>query len=144
MATKSVNIDIIAKDKTKMAMDKAMGNVDKLKTSVFNLKNALVGLGAGLVVKSFVDVGKQVESLQIRLKFLFGSVEEGAKAFDVMAKFASRVPFSLDQIQQGAGVLAVVSKDANELSKVLEITGNVASVPGLDFRKTAEQIQRSL
>ena len=144
MATKSVNIDIIAKDKTKMAMDKAMGNVDKLKTSVFNLKNALVGLGAGLVVKSFVDVGKQVESLQIRLKFLFGSVEEGAKAFDVMAKFASRVPFSLDQIQQGAGVLAVVSKDANELSKVLEITGNVASVTGLDFRTTAEQIQRSL
>jgi len=144
VATKSVNIDIIAKDKTKMAMDKAMGNVDKLKTSVFNLKNALVGLGAGLVVKSFVDVGKQVESLQIRLKFLFGSVEEGAKAFDVMAKFASRVPFSLDQIQQGAGVLAVVSKDANELSKVLEITGNVASVTGLDFRTTAEQIQRSL
>ena len=144
MATKSVNIDIIAKDKTKMAMDKAMGNVDKLKTSVFNLKNALVGLGAGLVVKSFIDVGKQVESLQIRLKFLFGSVEEGAKAFDVMAKFASRVPFSLDQIQQGAGVLAVVSKDANELSKVLEITGNVASVTGLDFRTTAEQIQRSL
>ena len=144
MATKSVNIDIIAKDKTKVAMDKAMGNVDKLKTSVFNLKNALVGLGAGLVVKSFVDVGKQVESLQIRLKFLFGSVEEGAKAFDVMAKFASRVPFSLDQIQQGAGVLAVVSKDANELSKVLEITGNVASVTGLDFRTTAEQIQRSL
>ena len=144
MATKSVNIDIIAKDKTKMAMDKAMGNVDKLKTSVFNLKNALVGLGAGLVVKSFIDVGKQVESLQIRLKFLFGSVEEGAKAFDVMSKFASRVPFSLEQIQQGAGVLAVVSKDANELSKVLEITGNVASVTGLDFRTTAEQIQRSL
>ena len=144
MATKSVNIDIIAKDKTKMAMDKAMNNVDKVKTSVLNLKNAFIGLGAGLVVKSFIDVGKQVESLQIRLKFLFGSVEEGAKAFDVMSKFASRVPFSLEQIQQGAGVLAVVSKDADELSKVLEITGNVASVTGLDFRTTAEQIQRSL
>ena len=89
MATKSVNIALIAKDKTKMAMDKAMGNVDKLKTSVFNLKNALVGLGAGLVVKSFVDVGKQVESLQIRLKFLFVSVEECSKAIDVMAYFAS-------------------------------------------------------
>ena len=59
---------------------------------------------------------------------------------DVMSKFASKVPFSLEQ-QQGAGVLAVVSKDVNELSKVLEITGNVASVTGLDFRTTAEQIQ---
>ena len=61
-----------------------------------------------------------------------------------MSKFASKVPFSLEQIQAGAGNLAVVAKDAEELSKVLEITGNVASVTGLDFQTTAEQIQRSL
>ena len=143
MASKQVNIDIIAKDKTRMAMQSATGNVEKLKSSIFNLKNALIGLGAGVAIKSFVDVGKQVESLQIRLKFLFGSVEEGAKAFDTMAKFASKVPFSLEQIQQGAGNLAVVSKNADELQKMLEITGRVASVTGLDFRTTAEQIQRS-
>ena len=144
MATKQVNIDIIAKDKTRQAMKSATTGVDKLKQSVFNLRNALVGIGAGVTIKSFVDVGRQVESLQIRLKFLFGSVEEGAKAFDVMSKFASRVPFSLEQIQAGAGNLAVVAKDAEELSRVLEITGNVASVTGLDFQTTAEQIQRSL
>ena len=143
MATKNVNIDIIAKDKTRQAMQSATKGVDGLKNSVFNLKNALIGIGAGVAIKSFVDVGKQVESLQIRLKFLFGSVEEGAKAFDVMAKFASKVPFSLEQIQQGSGNLAVVAKDADELAKILEITGNVASVTGLDFRTTAEQIQRS-
>jgi len=143
VATKNVNIDIIAKDKTRQAMQSATKGVDGLKNSVFNLKNALIGLGAGVAIKSFVDVGKQVESLQIRLKFLFGSVEEGAKAFDVMAKFASKVPFSLEQIQQGSGNLAVVAKDADELAKILEITGNVASVTGLDFRTTAEQIQRS-
>jgi len=125
-------------------MKSATTGVDKLKQSVFNLRNALVGIGAGVAIKSFVDVGRQVESLQIRLKFLFGSVEEGAKAFDVMSKFASKVPFSLEQIQAGAGNLAVVAKDAEELSKVLEITGNVASVTGLDFQTTAEQIQRSL
>ena len=144
MATKQVNIDIIAKDKTRQAMKSATTGVDKLKQSVFNLRNALVGIGAGVTLKSFVDVGRQVESLQIRLKFLFGSVEEGAKAFDVMSKFASKVPFSLEQIQAGAGNLAVVAKDAEELSKVLEITGNVSSVTGLDFQTTAEQIQRSL
>jgi len=60
-----------------------------------------------------------------------------------MSKFASKVPFSLEQIQAGAGNLAIVSKDADELAKMLEITGNVASVTGLDFRTTAEQIQRS-
>jgi len=143
VATKQVNIDIIAKDKTRQAMSSATKGVDGLKSSVFNLKNALIGLGAGVAIKSFIDVGKQVESLQIRLKFLFGSVEEGAKAFDVMAKFASKVPFSLDQIQAGAGSLAVVSKNADELAEMLEITGNVASLTGLDFRTASEQIQRS-
>jgi len=144
VATKQVNIDIIAKDKTRQAMRSATGGVDKLKSAVFNLKNALIGIGAGVTLKSFVDVGRQVESLQIRLKFLFGSVEEGAKAFDVMSKFASKVPFSLEQIQAGAGNLAVVAKDADELAKILEITGNVASVTGIDFQTASEQIQRSL
>ncbi len=144
MATKKVNIDLIAKDKTRQAMQSATKGVDGVKSSVLNLKNALIGLGAGVAIKGFVDVGKSVESLQVRLKFLFGSVEEGAKAFDAMAKFAGKVPFSLGEIQSGAGVLAVVSKDANELSKILELTGNVAAVTGLDFRTTAEQIQRSL
>lgn len=143
MATKQVNIDIIAKDKTRQAMNSATKGVDKVKSAVFNLRNAFIGLGAGLVIKSFIDVGKSVETLQMRLKFLFGSAEEGAKAFDTMARFAGRVPFSLEQIQAGAGVLAVISKDANELSNILEITGNVASVTGLDFKTTAEQIQRS-
>ena len=133
MATKKVNIDLIAKDKTRQAMQSATKGVDGVKSSVLNLKNALIGLGAGVAIKGFVDVGKSVESLQVRLKFLFGSVEEGARAFDAMAKFAGKVPFSLGEIQSGAGVLAVVSKDANELSKVLELTGNVAAVTGLDF-----------
>jgi hypothetical protein len=61
-----------------------------------------------------------------------------------MAKFASKVPFSLEEIQQGAGVLAVVSKDAKEMANMMRITGNVAAVTGLDFKTTAEQIQRSM
>jgi len=61
-----------------------------------------------------------------------------------MAKFAAKVPFSLEEIQSGSGVLAVVSKDAKELANLMEITGNVAAVTGLDFKTTAEQIQRSM
>ena len=61
-----------------------------------------------------------------------------------MAKFAAKVPFSLEEIQAGSGVLAVVSKDAKELANLMKITGNVAAVTGLDFKTTAEQIQRSM
>lgn len=143
MATKRVNIDIVAKDKSQQALNKVRGNLDGVKKAVFNVRNALAGLGAGLVIRNLVNTGKEIEGLQVRLKFLFGSVEEGAKAFDKMAEFASRVPFSLQEIQAGSGNLAVVAKDADELANLMEITGNVAAATGLDFRTTAEQIQRS-
>ena len=71
MATKQVNIDIIAKDKTRQAMRSATGAVDKLKGAVFNLRNAFLGLGAGLVAKSFIDTAREVENLRVRFKFLF-------------------------------------------------------------------------
>ena len=139
-----LNIDVVAKDKSKQALNGVQSNLSKVKSAVFNLQNAFIGLGTGLAVRSLVNTGKQIEGLQVRLKFLFGSAQEGARAFDEMSKFASKVPFSLEEIQSGSGVLSVVSKDAKELAHLMEITGNVASVTGLDFRTTAEQIQRSM
>ena len=109
MATKQVNIDIIAKDKTRMAMQSATRGVDKLKSSVFNLRNALLGLGAGFIAKGFLDTAREVERLRVRFKFLFDDAREGAKAFDSLVKFAGQVPFSLQEIQRGSANLAVVS-----------------------------------
>ena len=44
---------------------------------------------AGAFIKDLVSVGQQIESLQVRLNALFGSTEEGAKAFQVMTDFAN-------------------------------------------------------
>ncbi len=143
MATKKLNIDILARDKSKQALNQVQGNLEKTKTSVLNVKNALIGLGVGLAVRSIVNVGKEVENLQVRFKFLFGSVEEGKTAFDNLSQFASKVPFSLEEITAASGNLAVVSKDANDLTRILEITGNVAAVTGLDFATAGSQIQRA-
>jgi hypothetical protein len=136
-------IDIIANDKSKQALNGVQKGLSRLKNSVFNLRNAFLGLGAGLVVRNLVNTGKQLENLRTRLKFLLKDTNEGAKAFDNMTKFASKVPFSLEEIQAGAGILATVTDNADDLQKMLEITGNVASVTGLDFRTAGEQIQRS-
>ena len=136
-------IDIIANDKSKQALSGVQKGLARLKNSVFNLRNAFLGLGAGLVVRNLVNTGKQLENLRTRLKFLLKDTNEGAKAFDNMTKFASKVPFSLEEIQAGAGILATVTDNADDLQKMLEITGNVASVTGLDFRTAGEQIQRS-
>ena len=143
MANQKLNIDIVARDKSKQALGNVQGALSKLRGAVFNLQNAFIGLGAGLVIRNLVNTGKELENLRVRLKFLLKDTNEGAKAFDNMVKFASKVPFSLEEIQSGSGILATVTDNANDLQKMLEITGNVAAVTGLDFRTTAEQIQRS-
>jgi len=139
----NLKINITAQDKTKQALTGVRGRLAGLKRSLISVQGALIAIGGGLAIKSVIGTGRSIEDLNVRLKQLFGSTQEGAKAFDVMAKFAGRVPFSLEQIQAASGNLAVVAGDADRLSKILEITGNVAAVTGLDFTTTAEQIQRS-
>jgi hypothetical protein len=104
---------------------------------------AAVGFGISKFVKDTFAAGKLIQSLEVRFKLLFNSVDEGKKAFEEMNKFAGKVPFSLEAIAAGAGNLAVISKNADDLAKILKVTGNVAAATGLDFRQTAEQIQRS-
>ena len=139
----NLKINILAQDKTKQALNSVKGGLARVKSAVFSLQTAFVGLGAGLVIKNLVSTGREIENLRTRLKFLLKNTDEGAKAFDNMAKFASKVPFSLEEISSGSGILATVTDNAKDLQNMLEITGNVAAVTGLDFRTTAEQIQRS-
>jgi len=140
---KKVNIDIVARDKTKQAIDKTKRGLGGLKTFALAAGAALATVGAGRLIGNLISTGKEVENLRVRFKFLFGSAEEGSKAFDTLANFASKVPFSLEEISLASGNLAVVAKDARQLNDILEITGNVAAATGLDFQTTASQIQRA-
>ena len=143
MASQKLFIDVVARDKATKSLGALRNGLTKLRGAVFNLQNAFIGLGAGLVIRNLVNTGKEVENLKVRLKFLLKNTEEGAKAFDNMSKFASKVPFSLEEISRGSGILATVTDNADDLQNMLEITGNVAATTGLDFRTAAEQIQRS-
>jgi hypothetical protein len=147
-------IEVVAVDKTARALgnieqrlkgiDSGIGRLDRgFGSLVTRLAGVGAALGAAFGIKKIIQVGSEVEQLELRFNFLFRSVDEGAKAFDTLVDFAARVPFTLQEIQAGAGNLAVISKDAEELGKNLGIVGNVAAVTGLDFQKTAEQIQRS-
>ena len=123
-----------------MQLDKGLARTVK---RVGLVGGAIATAFSAIAIKKVINVGSSIESLQIRLNNLFGSVEEGAKAFDAMAAFASKVPFSLEQIQQGSGALAAVAKDADELAELLFITGNAAAATQLGFADTSLQIQRT-
>ena len=143
MATNNIILNLLAKDKTRQAFGAVQRGLSNLRGAIFSVQSALIGIGGGLAIRSLIRTGSEVEQLGIRFKFLFNSVSEGNKAFDTLIGFAAKVPFSLEEIAGSSGNLAVVTKDAKELESVLRITGNVAAVTGLDFRQTAEQIQRS-
>lgn len=142
-----LNIDIVAKDKTKQALSELDKNLGKVKASVFNLRNAFLGIGAGVVIKGFFDAGVQIENLGVQLNALFKSAEKGKQALDVVTKFAAGTPFELKNIQQGITSLATVAKTAEEagisFEELLKITGNTAVILGGDFALASLQIQRS-
>jgi len=143
MANENVTIVIRAVDKTKRALSSVEKGLGAVKRSVFSLQGALLGLGAGAALKSIITVASEVESLQIRLKFLTGSTEDAAKAFDTMNKFASQVPFSLEDIERASPSLLTVTENVDELNELLEITGDIAAISGLKFDEVAMQLQRS-
>ena len=147
MANQRLLIDIIANDKTKKALTGLQAGLARVRASVFNLKNAFIGLGAGIVIKGFVDAGIQIENLEVQLKALFGSAKEGQKALEAVTKFAATTPFELKNIQQGITALATVRKQAEasgvSFEELLKITGNTATLLGNDFALASLQIQRS-
>ncbi len=122
------------------SIDSGFSKIGRTAKALAPILAGALGIGA---IRGFIRVGSEVENLRVRLRFLFGDVKEGAKAFKVMTKFASEVPFSLEQIQQASGTLASVSKNASELNEMLRITGNVAAVSGLGFAEAAGNLQRA-
>ena len=142
-----LNIDIVARDKSKQALGNVQKGLARVKNSVFNLRNAFIGLGAGLVLRGIINAGMQIEELGVQLEALFGSAKKGKQALDAVTKFAKTTPFELSNIQQGVTALATVSEKAESLGisfeELLKITGNTAVQLGGDFALASQQIQRS-
>jgi len=147
MATQKLKIDIVAKDRSKQALNNLQAGLARVKKSVFNLRNAFIGLGAGLAIRGIVNAGIQVEMLGVQLKSLMGSASAGKKALKDILDFAKTTPFELKNIQQGVTSLATVRKQAAaagiDFKELMTITGNTATLLGGDFALAATQIQRS-
>jgi|TARA_R100000278_G_scaffold45438_2_gene39497 tetratricopeptide (TPR) repeat protein len=121
---------------------------DKMSNSFRKVGRAIAAVGGtaifGSFIKSTIQTGAQIEALEVQLTALLGSAEEGAAAFEHMQKFAARVPFSLRDIQRGAGSLAAASSNADDLNALLQATGNIAAQFGMGFDEAAMNLQRAL
>ena len=145
--TKKLNIDILARDQTARAFRSVSTGLENVRRRVFNLRNALIGIGSIAVLRGFVNAGIEVENLGVQLNALFGSAQKGQKALEQVVRFASTTPFELRNIQQGITALATVAERAENagisFDELLKITGNTATLLGNDFALASLQIQRS-
>ena len=152
MATEQIILEGI--DKTQAAfssvqksLNRVEGNTNKASRAFDRLRNVVIAaaaaIGAVKLSRDFLNTAVNIENLSIQLKFLTGSAEEGAKAMDMLTKFAAGVPFELQQIANAAPNLLTVTESTDELNELLAITGDIAAATGLSFKETAEQLQRA-
>jgi len=77
--------------------------INRLPGLIFSVRSALLGLGAGLVVRSILSAGNAVEKARLRLIGFKGSVDAANKTFAFFEETASKVAFSLEDVVE-AGV----------------------------------------
>jgi len=126
MATKKVNIDIIARDKSKQALKGVQGNLDRVKSSAGKLKAALVAIGGALVVREVLRVTAEFEDLRDSLKSVTGSAEAGKQAFDFISDFATRTQFSVQDLSRSFITLKASGIEPTE--KLLRVFTDTAAV----------------
>jgi hypothetical protein len=137
MADQNLRVNITAFDKTQRAFASVRAGLGRVKKAVFNVKTAVAGLagaaGFGLFIKSTIETNRKFQSLEASLKTFLGSSKKAAGAFDVLQQFASKTPFSLQEVVGGFNRL--ISVGLNPSIAALEAFGNIASGTG----KTLEQ-----
>ena len=108
---------------------------------------ALGAAGAALTVgftRSVIKAADTSEKFRLRLNALLGSVEEGAKTFELMNKFAKDSVFEFEEIMAAATQLSgIVKGGADEIASLMPIIADLAAVSGLSIDQTTEQIVRA-
>ena len=100
MANHKYIVEILGRDKTGKAFKDVQTNVEKSKQSVINLKNAIVALGTGAVVRSIINTTARFQDLRTALTSVTGSAEGGAEAFQFISKFATKTQFGVDDLTE--------------------------------------------
>jgi hypothetical protein len=91
MADQQLNIKLNAVDNTSKAFTGVKG-------SILSLRNALIGLGVGAVIKPIIDITKEFETLRTTLRFVTGSVEGGQRAFGLLRNLSKQTQFSTKEL----------------------------------------------
>jgi hypothetical protein len=125
-------------------IDNATKAFTEVKNSIFNVRNALIGLGAGIAVRSLVNIGREADNLSSRLNQLAKAGFGGSQAFDQLSRFAISAKIPLLDVFQASNDLLAVSKSPEELARNLEIASNASAFFKISFVEASDQVAKAL
>ncbi|MCF8098491.1 MAG: hypothetical protein K9K65_11665, partial [Desulfarculaceae bacterium] len=140
-----------AMEKTSRAVDRAWlrlkggaGTVvsvfGRVTRTIFSLKAALVGLGLGLLGKSFLDVSRETENYATRLSTLLGSQQKATEAMAYFQEVAAKVPFTLqDVVESGTSLESFGASHQKWLNPLTDL----AAVMGISLPEAAQALGRA-
>jgi hypothetical protein len=126
VAQEQLQIRLDAVDNTKKAFNSLNNNTNKAKQALLNLKNVLIGIGAGLALKSISNVTANFEDLRDSLSAVTGSAKEGASAFAFIQDFALRSQFSVEELT--TSFITLKASGIQPTEKLLRVFTDTASV----------------
>jgi hypothetical protein len=125
-------------------IDNASRAFTSVKNSIFNVRNALIGLGAGVAVNSLINIGKEADNVSARLNQLAKAGFGGSQAFDQLTRFAISAKIPLLDVFQASNDLLAVSKSPEELARNLQIASNASAFFKISFVEASDQVAKAL
>jgi hypothetical protein len=125
-------------------IDNASKAFTDVKNSIFNVRNALIGIGTGVAINSLINIGKEADNVSARLNQLSKAGYGGSQAFDQLTKFAIDARIPLLDVFQASGDLLAISKSPEELAKNLQIASNASAFFKISFVEASDQVAKAL
>jgi len=126
VATPNLKIRLDAIDNTKRAFKSAESSTSRLKKALFSLRGVLATIGAGVALRSIVNVTSNFEDLRDSLASVTGSAKSGAEAFNFIQDFALRSQFSVEDLT--TSFITLKASGIQPTEKLLRVFTDTAAV----------------
>jgi len=142
MAKNRLHYDITARDKSKQALRSVQRGLGTTQSAVSRLTRVLAPLaaifGAGVLGRRLIETNKNFQQLQASLTTFTGSAKNGARAFQILQDFASKTPFSVQEVTASFNIL--IARGIKPTVAELEAFGDIAAGSGKSFSQFAEAV----
>lgn len=119
-------------------MAKMSGRAEATTGTMNALRNAVGAIGIAAFGKSVVDITARFEKYNAVLKNSLGTQEDAAKAMELIQNFASKTPFSVDELI--ASYIKFINRGLKPTKEELTALGDIASSQGKSFDQLTEAI----